>query len=104
MKHTPEPWWDESGTAHAKAAHWTPEHHACVHPIYAGNGTSDDVYRACECVNACAGINPAAVPKMVEALRELLHHFCGGGERRMSDAEVMEMARAALALAENTEE
>jgi hypothetical protein len=63
--------------------------------------------RLVACVNACAGINPEAVPAMVEALRELAA-IGGGGviERRETgkptwsalDA-VQSIARAALAKA-----
>lgn len=34
-KHTPTPWWNESGVIHAQAADWTPEEHNCCHPAYA---------------------------------------------------------------------
>lgn len=54
-KHTPEPWWDEAGVAHAKGPDWTEDNHSCVHPITGGYGTDDDVPRAIACVNACAG-------------------------------------------------
>lgn len=30
-KHTPSPWWGESGVIHAKGPNWTPESHSCVH-------------------------------------------------------------------------
>lgn len=69
-KHTPEPWWDESGVAHAKGPSWTEENHSCVHPIANQNGTLNDCERAVACVNACAGINPEAVPDMLAALED----------------------------------
>lgn len=39
-KHTPGPWWNESGTIHAKnPLVWTGDNHSCVHPAYV-----NDVY------------------------------------------------------------
>lgn len=37
--------------------------------------TPNDYSHAVDCVNACADINPAAVPVMVEALRDLLKQY-----------------------------
>ena len=37
---------------------------------------------------------------LTAACKALLHEYCGGGERRMSDAEVMQMAHTAIAKAE----
>ena len=51
-EHTPAPWWDESGVAHAKAPNWTEEVHACVHPIANQNGEEGDCAHACLCVNS----------------------------------------------------
>ena len=65
--HTPEPWWDETGVAHARGPEWTEENHSCVHPISNGNGNRNDCAHACECVTACTGINPVAVPKLLKA-------------------------------------
>jgi len=42
----------------------------------------------------------AAAPKLLEACKALLHHFCGGGERTHTDASVMALAQAAIAEAE----
>ena len=76
-KHTPEPWWDESGVAHAKAPDWTENNHACVHPICEGNGMAGDIPRACACVNGCEGINPEAVKELLEALDRLAREVAG---------------------------
>ena len=70
-KHTPEPWWDESGVAHAKAPEWTPDHHSCVHPIAEGNSEEGDCARACACVNACEGMNPEAVPDLLKVCKDV---------------------------------
>lgn len=54
--------------------------------------------RIVSCVNACAGINPAAVPEIVDALERLLACACPTGMDTETDR-AMEQARAALALA-----
>ena len=48
---TPGPWWDESGTAHAKGPEWCEADHSCVHPIRCGNGTEYDSALACHWYN-----------------------------------------------------
>ena len=80
--HTPEPWpiWgDEPGM------------HRTVHIC---EGDSDS---ARECVNACAGINPEAVPKLMEVCRRAANIVSAHeiGQLRAS-------AQLALALAEET--
>lgn len=50
------------------------------------------------CWNACDGINPAAVPEIVDALERLLHCACPTGMDTETDR-AMEQARAALAKA-----
>lgn len=39
---------------------------------------------------------------LLSSLKDLLHHFCGGGERTMTDAQVQEKALKAISLAEAT--
>lgn len=54
--------------------------------------------RIVSCVNACQGINPAAVPEIVDALERLLACACPTGMDTETDR-AMEQARAALAKA-----
>ncbi len=39
--------------------------------------------------------------RLLTALRDMLHHFCGSGEQTQSDAEVMAEAQAVIAAAEH---
>ncbi len=41
-----------------------------------------------------------SAPKLLKALRDMLHHFCGCGEQTQTDAEVMREAREAIAQTE----
>jgi lipopolysaccharide biosynthesis regulator YciM len=68
----------------------------------------DDYDRACECVNACEGINPEAVPEIVKALEEadeqlvwLLRDVvqCDDNETHDDVGKTRERIRAALAKA-----
>lgn len=52
----------------------------------------DDYARAVACVNACAGINPEAVPLMLEALRRIAH---ASPDRLSHSQDVLIIERAA---------
>jgi hypothetical protein len=57
----------------------------------------EDYDRSCECVNACAGINPEAVPEMMEALRALVAADSCNYQRDTMRAEgLFDAARALL--------
>lgn len=58
--------------------------------------------RIVACVNACAGINPEAVPEMLEALRGILDGIVATNKRNGIEepfGECIDAARAALAKA-----
>ena len=63
MSHTPEPW-----------PRWTPNRlsRAVGIPDDCAAVTLEDYEHARGCVNACAGINPGAVPKLLAALKRLI--------------------------------
>ncbi len=63
-KHTPEPWWDESGTIHAKADNWTEKVHSCDHPAKASSDAN--ARRIVACVNACAGLSNAVLEAIAD--------------------------------------
>ena len=71
-KHTKEPWlWDDEPPT------WlvNSEGLAVIDDFDDSNGVvcnDADKQRIVDCVNACAGINPEAVPKMLESLKDLL--------------------------------
>ncbi len=61
----------------------------------------DDAVRAVACVNACAGINPEAVPDVLEALRAARNWFEASKTTPfVGTMETIEAIRAALAKAE----
>ena len=69
--HTPEPWptpvrFDITGPAD--------DDYSCYWDIVNVGmlDSEEDAVRAVACVNACAGINPEAVPEMREALRAII--------------------------------
>ena len=69
---------------------------------------SDDAARIRSCLEACAGINPAAVPAMRDALRAFRGYQCRSwpnceAVRNAGELCPMCRARAALALAEGKE-
>jgi len=85
-KHTPEPWYisctdwlgeDPKHKLFIEGNHSTDDEEnefAVAVAVVEGNRTSTETTHAnanriVACVNACAGINPAAVPKLVEALK-----------------------------------
>ena len=93
MGHTPGPW-----PEHPNA--WRGSGNRCFQIFL----SLEDWQRAAACVNACAGINPEAVPALAEACRSL----CSAWECYLRDpdsigvdieAEIQD-AREALALAE----
>jgi hypothetical protein len=71
--HTPEPWnkWSDSGAVTI----WGPQGDC----VAVNNGCSCDndsnADHIVACVNACAGINPEAVPDVVAALRDMLEGY-----------------------------
>ena len=60
----------------------------------------EDAKRTVACVNACAGINPEAVPDVVEALREAINWAEGYAQGGVIP-EYLKAARAALAKLED---
>lgn len=44
-----------------------------------GRESDDNIGRAVACVNACAGINPEAVPELLAALEEFMGQVDDGG-------------------------
>lgn len=75
----------------------------CDVPRVVPNHTPDEqkaiVFRIEACVNACAGINPAAVPKMLEALRAVLSDWERIAGKTNQNMPSIAQARAALAKA-----
>jgi hypothetical protein len=108
VKHTPEPWaafltdsriWclmDSDGQPIAYAS-------GGMNPLRGLGQDGENMRKAATCVNACKGINPEAVPEMLESLKEMLRHY-----ERVREAEgypegdslSMKNARAAIAKAE----
>ena len=121
-KHTKEPWlwddrrgdqWDNSYLSLSSESGPTVMDVSDDYPGYAECGQDlrinikkEDAERIVDCVNSCAGINPEAVPKMLEAL-EVCNHFIENalnygviGQHDAPKAEYAEKkAKAALALA-----
>jgi len=52
-----------------------------------------------KCVNACAGINPASIPVLLEAARKVVETFYLPGQAAIC-ADYVKMLRDAIALAE----
>jgi hypothetical protein len=77
-RHTPEPWFRHFG----QAIYSGPHHDPSARLLFMGtptNGTAEQLdeafansARVIACVNACAGINPEAVPDLVAALTDLV--------------------------------
>ncbi len=108
-KHTPEPWnvmfnYDNNINEEAPGRHtirskdgWN------IARIWENIGNSDssaNARRIVSCVNACAGINPEAVPDLVKALLGLIDACTPSDSDRGSvkrpTLEALESARAAL--------
>lgn len=108
-KHTPEPW---TGPFYRSDVGPDDEYFIDYWGVD-GVGKFDnevDAQRAMACVNACAGINPEAVPDVVEALRILLRYegivveYMGGMGNMDSERNTQQQftaARAALAKLED---
>jgi hypothetical protein len=67
----------------------------------------EDYDRACECVNACEGINPEAVPHLLRVVRQFCQDVQEDGPDFINESwpdlyETFEDAQAALAKARNT--
>jgi hypothetical protein len=90
-KHTPEPWSLESYGATLITKNGYDIALTNSGKFKTGNA-QQDAARIVTCVNACAGLNPAAVPRLVEALQ-------AGVDNDMPTTEWLRMARAALAAA-----
>ena len=76
--HTPEPWslgfTDSTGTVYEIEAG---DQYVCGMPVPCDEAGPAELHNAnasriVSCVNACEGINPEAVPEMLEALRSLI--------------------------------
>lgn len=116
-KHTPEPWVSSvalSGSENDRGfdIHADGKHIARVSPMIKnlrGDASTEAIAnkdRILACVNACAGVNPEAVPDAVAALRDMLD-----GYERLLEQSVLDVnpganrysiaARAALAKLED---
>lgn len=71
-KHTPEPWiaCDIADILGLNAGHFEIYNKPFGAGIVGWAVTKEDAARIASCVNACKGINPEAVPELLEALRE----------------------------------
>ena len=72
MKHTKEPWrWgydaDETLFVFAEL-----QEVACIRQEQPDQANAQ---RICDCVNACAGLNPKAVPKLLEACKAMVEYI-----------------------------
>ena len=96
MKHTPEPWGipdvgTDKGYVLVSAGGPQTNWNGMIASFDAGNmarsGTEglENAKRAVSCVNACAGINPEAVPEMVKALEDLLEESAYFTKQRRSE-------------------
>lgn len=115
VSHTPEPWeatfmcWAQGRTQERlsirrrgdAASHWI------AHPISPNDAVPDlatanaNMERAVACVNACTGLNPAAVPEVVAIVNRLVLAQAWPGECE-AWLDLFADARAALALAKGT--
>lgn len=71
--HTPEPWCKLNDCGTVKI--WGPRGDCVAVNIGCSCDNEANADRIISCVNACAGINPEAVPDVVEALRVLLEGY-----------------------------
>lgn len=105
--HTPEPWTfleddefsaivSEAGTPRPYVA-WLNTKKPDEEFVGCGGDWKANANRIVACVNACAGINPEAVPMTLEALRDVLAVADFDHRGRSHDAYML--ARAAIALA-----
>lgn len=106
-QHTPEPWYVFGSDAiySGKAGEWFGNHRRVAdcewtphdkRPAPPDAEDKANASRIVACVNACAGINPEAVPVMLKALRDLLF-FCEEHNPTETMREVWEAARQAIA-------
>ena len=97
-KHTPEPW-----VIHDRFGICSKALDKVI--VLAADGFPDSHKVNCErivaCVNACAGINPEAVPEMLEALSEATHAM--GYKLTRDWGPIIDKCKAALAKAEGRE-
>ncbi|MBE3087783.1 MAG: hypothetical protein IMZ71_01505 [Chloroflexi bacterium] len=117
-KHTPEPWIDdpEKGSAYGAAPVivanlcWRGDKKREIAKVLFDAGSEDpevhaNARRIVACVNACEGINPEAVPDLLEALMALLSlrlYADGEGPVIINDydeEESVQQAKAAIAKA-----
>ena len=96
-KHTPEPWiaCDIADILGLNAGHFEIYNKPFGAGIVGWAVTKEDAARIVSCVNACKGINPEAVPELLEALELFLS--CKITNEQQNEA--ARIARAALAKA-----
>ena len=92
--------------------HWVHDHgHTELALVQVADHGYDDMAiaeRLAECWNNCKHVNPAAVPKLLEACKGLVKWLSHAPQSELTDEEyhagmaALEAARAALALAEPT--
>ncbi len=89
-QHTPEPWYYRQGGECVMA----PDDWVCI--VHNNDHREANARRIVACVNACKGINPEAVPDLLEALQVLLlaYETAKEGARVRIGAELK--ARAAI--------
>lgn len=98
--HTPEPW--RLDTDGGSGQYHNIRHNMiCSGPYLLGSrrdtGTAKaDAARIVACVNACAGINPEAVPDLLAAVEDALIQFGANADYSEDDANSVSMLRAAI--------
>lgn len=97
-KHTAEPWLTNTNSQ----GDWdiSPDGEDMICDLKGCANSEANAVRIVACVNACAGLNPDAVPGLVSALRAALNHIEHGWTDPALCIAVADIARAALAKAE----
>ncbi len=95
-KHTPTPWWNESGVIHAKGPNWTEESHSCVH--VARVDEEDEDSQDAEFIVRAANAHDSLV-EALEAVTELLELLVLVGDEKPEKGSPCQLARAALSKA-----
>ena len=68
--HTATPWKVSSGSVNNSRWWDITSTNGLPSPCYIGEAKEENAKRIVACVNACEGINPEAVPEMLEALQQ----------------------------------
>lgn len=104
--HTPEPWsineWPQGDAEIRIGAVGYPRIAAVLLKYESINGQKANAERIVACVNACAGIDPEAIPLLMEALRDLIPHVLHYAAMPLAHSDAHKhaaQARAAIKLA-----